>query len=211
MKMFSLLLSLLLSFNLFASTTDLGNLIDEHQFFLTVEWDQKDQNILANKEKVFAEKFAQIARRENVTQEDILKLMEQRTLSPELVKRLRMRLSLLPLNPGPDAIKKFVEDARSDLYAKGASWNGDATTVGIALALVIITVGAAYLAINGKKDVDCHYDANSYGCKSPGTYVCTDWGQEYRCSTSSYTDTYGQTRTQESCGYYDACVGGYYK
>lgn len=211
MKVFSLLLSLLLSFNLFASTTDLGNLIDHHQFFLTVEWDQKDQRALEAKEKVFGEKFAEIARRENLSQDEILRLIEQRVHSPELVKRLRLRLKLLPLNPGPEAMKEFLDSTKSDLYAQGASWNGDATTVGIAIALVVITVGAAYLALNSKKNVDCHYDSNAYGCKSPGTYVCTDWGQEYRCSTSTYTDTYGQTRTQESCGYYDACVGGYYK
>lgn len=211
MKVFSLLLSLLLSFNLFAGAAELGTLIDEHQFFLTVEWDQKDQRTLEAKEKVFGQKFAELARREKLTQEDLLKLIEERTLSPELVKRLRLRLSLLPLNPGPDAMKKFLEDAKGDLYAQGASWNGDATTVGIALALVLITVGAAYLALTSKKDVDCHYDPNSYGCKSPGTYVCTNWGQEYRCSTSTYTDIHGQTRSQESCGYYDACVGGYYK
>ncbi len=211
MKVFSLLMSLLLSFNLFAATADLGTLIDEHQFFLTVEWDQKDQRALEAKEKIFGERFAEIAGREMLTQEDLLKLMEERILSPELVKRLRLRLSLLPLNPGPEAMKKFLQETKSDLYAQGASWNGDATNVGIALALVILTAGAVYLAITSKKDVDCHYDSNSYGCKSPGTYVCTDWGQEYRCSTSSYTDTYGQTRTQESCGYYDACVGGYYK
>lgn len=211
MKMFTLLLSLFLSFNLFASTSELGTLIDEHQFFLTVEWDQKDQRTLEAKEKVFGEKFAEIARRENFTQEDVLKLIEERTFSPELVKRLRLRLSLLPLNPGPDAMKKFLGEVKSDLYAQGASWNGDVTTLGIALALVIITVAAVYLAVTSKKDVDCHYDPKSYGCKSPGEYVCTSWGQEYRCSTSSYTDIHGQTRTQETCGYYEACLGGYYK
>lgn len=211
MKVFSLLLSLFLSFNVFASTTDLGALIDEHQYFLSVEWDQKDQRTLEVQEKVFGQKFEEIARRENITQEDLLKLIEERIHSPELVKRLRLRLKLLPLNPGPEAMKGFLEETKADLYAQGVNWTGDAVTVGIAFALVLITVGAAYLAITSKKNVDCHYDPNSYGCKSPGTYVCTSWGQEWRCSTSNYTDIYGQTRTQETCGYYEACVGGYYK
>ncbi len=198
-------MSLFLSFNVFASSADLGSLIDEHQFFLTVEWDQKDQSILAAKEKVFSQKFSEIAARGNITQEDFLKLMEERTLDSELVKRLRLRLSLLPLNPGPEAMKKFLQDTKADLYSKGASWNGDATTIGITLALVVITVAAAYFAITSKKNVDCHYDDNSYGCKTPEK-ACTNWGQEWRCSTSSYTDIHGQTRTQETCGYYDACL-----
>lgn len=205
MKMFTVVMSLLLSFNLFASTADLGRLIDEHQFFLTVEWDQKDKGVLEMKEKVFGEKFSEIARLGKLTQEDILMLIEERTQSPELVKRLRLRLSLLPLNAGPEALKKLLEETKRDLYAQGASWNGDTTTVGIAVALVIITVAAAYFAITSKKDIDCHYDDNSYGCKTPEK-VCTNWGQEWRCSTSSYTDIHGQTRTQETCGYYDACL-----
>lgn len=205
MKVFSVLMSLLLSFNLFASTGDIGRLIDDHQYFLTVEWDQKDQLALESKEKVFGMKFAEIAGREKFTQEDLLKLIEEKTLNPELVKRLRLRLKLLPLNPGTDAMKKFLEETKADLYMRGASWNGDATTVYITLALVIITAGAVFFAITSKKDIDCHYDENSYGCKTPER-ACTNWGQEWRCSTSSYTDIHGQTRTQETCGYYDACL-----
>lgn len=207
MKVFTLVLSLLLSFNLFAATTELGALIDDHQFFLTVEWDQKDQRSLEAREKLFGEKFAEITRREKLTREDLLKLIEERVQSPELVKRLRVRLNLLPLNPSAEAMKTFLEATKKDLYAQGASWNGDSTvTISIAVALVLITAGAVFLAVTSKKDVDCHYDSNSYGCKNPGTNVCTEWGQEWRCSTSNYTDIYGQTRTQETCGYYEACV-----
>ncbi len=200
MKVFTLLISLLLSFNVFASTSDLSALIDEHQFFLTVDWDQKDQAALELKEKEFGQKFADIAQREKLTQEDVLKVIEQKIHSPELVKRLRN------LKPGPEALKDFLNESRANLYSQGASWNGDATVVGITLALVILTVGAAYLAITSRKNVDCHYDPNSYGCKTPENGACTQYGQEWRCSTSNYTDLYGQTRTQESCGYYEVCV-----
>ena len=86
-------------------------------------------------------------------------------------------------------MKKFLEETKSDLYAQGASWNGDPVTVGIAVALLIITVAAVYLATSSKKDVDCHYDPNSYGCKNPEDYVCTSWGQEWRCSTSTIRTT----------------------
>lgn len=199
MKVFTLVLSLLLSFNLFAANADLGALIDDHQFFLTIEWDQKDQGMLAAREKVFTEKFAEIAGRTHLTQEEMIAVLGERVHSPNLLKRLKS------IRPGVDGLKAFLSEAKGDLYTRGASWNGEGVVnVSILVALVLITAGAVYFATSSKKDIDCHYDNNAYGCKGPG--VCTEYGQVWSCSTSTYTDTYDQTRTQETCGYYEACV-----
>ncbi len=215
MKLFTLFLSLTLSFNIFASTSKLENLIDEHQYFLTVEWDQKDKSVYEAKSREFGKKFNEIMTGEGITKKDVLEVFQSHVKDPKAAARLNVRLALLPLQPSAEAIKGLFEETKKDLYATGASWNGeiDWPIVGMLVGITVLIAAAAWYGSTQGYSY-CDTDSTMYGCKdyeSPGTYVCTNWGTEWRCTSTTTTDYYGNPRTEQVCGNYNACLGGYYK
>lgn len=115
MKLFTLLLSLTLSFSVFASTSHLSNLIDEHQYFLTVEWDQKDKATYDAKSREFGKKFNEIVSTNVITKKEILDVFQSRVTDPKVAARLNVRLALLPAQPSPEAIKELLEETKKDL------------------------------------------------------------------------------------------------
>lgn len=213
MKIFTLLLSLTLSFSIFASTSKLGALIDEHQYFLTVEWDQKDKDAYDAKSREFGEKFNEIITNEGITKKEIMEVFQAHVRDPKAAARLNLRLALLPAHPSAEALKGLLEDTKEDLYSTGASWNGEIdweTTAWLVGFAVILAAAALY----GRSNSYCALDSTSYGCKDyedPGTYVCTNWGEEWRCTSTSSTSYSGDVTTNQTCGWYSACTGGYYK
>lgn len=216
MKLFTLLLSLTLSFSIFASTSKLETLIDEHQYFLTVEWDQKDKAALDNKSREFGRQMNEILVTENLSRDGIITVFKSKIKNPKVAERLNVRLSLLPQNPGVDALKVLVEETKKDLYTQGAAWNGeiDWPVVGYLVGMVVLIAAAAWYGSTQSAKTYCDYDSTSYGCEdyeSPGTYVCTNWGEEWRCTSTTTTDYYGNPTTTQVCGTYPTCMGGYYK
>ena len=216
MKLFTLLLSLTLSSNIFASTSNLKNLIDEHQYFLTVEWDQKDRDAYEEKSREFGKKFNEIVTSTTMSRAEILDVFQSQVMNPKAAARLNVRLALLPAQPSPEVIRELIEETKKDLYARGASWNGevDWQMVGFLVGFAVILAAAAWYGSTQSAKTYCDYDSTSYGCKdyeSPGTYVCTNWGTEWRCTSTTTTDYYGNPRTEQVCGNYNACMGGYFK
>lgn len=216
MKLFTLLLSLTLSFSIFASTSKLETLIDEHQYFLTVEWDQKDKSAFDNKSREFGRQLNEILVTENLTRDGMMEVFKSKIKNPKVVERLNVRMSLLPQNPGVDALKVLVEETKNDIYAQGASWNGeiDWPVVGYIVGFLVVLAVATWYGSTHSAKTYCDYDSTSYGCEdyeSPGTYVCTNWGEEWRCTSTTTTDYYGNPTTTQTCGTYPTCMGGYYK
>jgi len=216
MKLFTLLLSLTLSFSIFASTSKLEDLINEHQYFLTVEWDQKDRVAYDEKSRQFGRQFNELLVTENLTRTEIIGVFKSKIKNPKVVERLNVRMSLLPQNPGVDDLKVLVEETKKDYYAQGASWNGeiDWPIVGFLVGMVVIIAAAAWYGSTQSAKTYCDYDSTAYGCEdyeSPGTYVCTNWGEEWRCTSTTTTDYWGNPTTTQTCGSYPTCMGGYYK
>ncbi|MES2526574.1 MAG: hypothetical protein V4598_05780 [Bdellovibrionota bacterium] len=216
MKIFTLLLSLTLSFNIFASTSKLGALIDEHQYFLTVEWDQKDKTVYEDKSREFGRQFNELLVTEKLTRAEVMEVFKAKLINPKVAERLALRMQLLPMNPGAEALKVLVEETKNDIYAQGAAWNGDIDwgMVGTLVGLVVVIALATWYGQSQSAKTYCDYDSTSYGCEdyeSPGTYVCTNWGTEWRCTSTTTTDYAGNPRTEQVCGNYNACLGGYFK
>ncbi|MFL5785777.1 MAG: hypothetical protein ACJ76H_14260, partial [Bacteriovoracaceae bacterium] len=70
-KLFSLLLVLCFSVNVMASSTSgLERAMDDYQFALTVEWDQKDQAVYQAKTDAFFAEMAKMIADEGLTKED---------------------------------------------------------------------------------------------------------------------------------------------
>ena len=215
MKIFTLLLSLTLSFSIFASTSRLENLIDEHQYFLTVEWDQKDQAVYDAKSSEFGKKFNEIITSEGTSKKEIMEVFQSQVKDPKAAARLNVRLALLPAQPSAESMKQLLEETKKDLYSKGASWNGeiDWPTVGMLVGIAVLIAAAAWYGSTQKYSY-CDTDSTLYGCKDyedPGTYVCTNWGEEWRCTSTSSTSYSGDITTNQTCGWYSACMGGYFK
>ncbi len=217
MKLLTLLLSLTLSFSIFAQTSKLGALIDEHQYFITVEWDQKDKAIYEEKSGEFGRKFNELLATEKLTRADVMEVLKSKLLNPKVADRLNFRLSLLPQNPGAEALQALVEETKKDLYAQGTSWNGEIdwemTGILVGIGLVILLAGW-YGQTQAKAKTYCDYVPTAYGCKDyvdQGTYYCTEYVDELECTSTSSTGYYGDVTTKETCRWNKVCVAGYYQ
>lgn len=216
MKLFTLLLSLTLSFSIFASTSKLGALIDEHQYFITVEWDQKDRAAYEDKSQEFGRRFSEILATEKLSRAVVMEMLKSKLLNPKVAERLNVRMSLLPENPGPEALRTLVEETKKDLYAQGASWNGeiDWVATGAIVATVLLIGFAAWYGEYRADKKFCDADPTAYGCKdfgTRGTYVCTEYADELRCTSTSTTNYFGDVTTNQTCRWEQVCVGGYYE
>lgn len=215
MKLFTLLLSLTLSFSIFASTSKLGALIDEHQYFITVEWDQKDRAAFEEKSREFGRQFSAILATEKLGRAEVMEMFKTKLLNPKVAERLNVRMSLLPQNPGAEALKALVEETQKDLYAQGASWNGeiDWEMTGILVGIGLVILLAAWYGQSQSYSY-CKSSPTSYGCKDyvdPGTYYCTEYADELRCTSTTSTNYYGDVTTNQTCRWEQVCVAGYYE
>lgn len=214
MKLFTLLLSLFLSFNIFASTSNLENLINEHQYFLTVEWDQKDKELYEQKSREFGKNFNEIISK-GISRNEINNVFQSHIKDPKAVARLNVRLALLPAEPSADDMRELFEETKKDFYAKGASWSGDIDWEAVAwiVGITLFLAASAWYGYSQRIDM-CEISPKSYGCEGyedPGTYYCTSWGSEWRCTTTTSTDYLGNPTSTQVCGSYEVCKSGYYK
>jgi len=145
MKIISLVLSLGLTLSSFASTNTVEDLVREHQYFVTVEWDQEDQTALRTQEEIFAEKLkaAPAAQLEQYVKENV---------SPELIAIIKIRLA-----NGEEPMKVLREISREQ---QGANWNG--VTIGLAVAGgIALSVFVLYTwFIHNQLECDGFYDCH---------------------------------------------------
>lgn len=117
MKIITLILSLSLTLSSFASTNTVENLVNEHRYFMTVEWDQKDQSVLGTQEAIFLKKLRALPAEE-------LEQFAKENVSPELLQIMKVRLA-----NGENPANVLRELSREQ---QGANWNG--VTIGLAVA-----------------------------------------------------------------------------
>lgn len=145
MKIITILLTLSLTLSSFASTNSVENLVNEHRYFMTVEWDQKDEAILKNQEALFTARLANIPEAE-------LEQYVKETVSPETVAIMKVRLA-----NGENPMSVLRDLSREQ---QGANWNG--VTTGLAVAGgVALTLFVAYtLFIHNQLECDGFYDCH---------------------------------------------------
>jgi hypothetical protein len=182
-------MSLLLSFNLFASTAELGSLMDEHQFFLTVEWDQKDQAFKNKQIELLSSKMGELFKK-GLTAADVNKLIDARFHNSKIAEAARLKLSLMGNKLTPANVVEVLKDNSSDIYANGASWNGNAQIfVWGGVIVAIIAIAVAY-----SKWKDANYVCTQYAIAD----YCTDF---YECD-----DRFGCDYDGTECGSYERCI-----
>lgn len=152
-KILRLILSFLLvpQMAIASHSHDLKNLIDDHWYFLTVEWDQEDREELQKRERDFSSKLSS--------------LFESGLKDQDFAEVLKLPNSaLFELNAisadDTDGLKDFI--FRHQTYLKGSSWNGDVIGVLIFFASVgtFLTLFTIY-AVNKNKKFNACVEANA--------------------------------------------------
>lgn len=183
MKLLSVLLSLCLTFNVLAASGTVGELerqLDEYQYVMTVEWDQKDQAFQEKETKAFFEKISQSIQAGGVSKESILALASSKIKNEKALAALKLKLSLLSDVSSPAELAKVLKENSKEFYGQGASWNGDIVTPMIIVGVVALVAYAVWFS---------------------ATHTCVQWEERWECET---TDTEYSSTT--SCGWEDYCT-----
>ncbi len=187
-KLFSLLLVLCFSANVFAgSTAGLERALDEYQFALTVEWDQKDQKVYQAKTDAFFAEMAKVISQEGLSREQIISVAEAKMKNKAQLEALKLKLALAGKAGSSQELGKVLQESVKDMYSSGASWNGE--------AVLPILGGIAVAALIG------------YVIWFHATHECVATDQRWECSSYTECDSYGDyCYTDESCGWETYCT-----
>lgn len=145
MKLFSALLCLCFVLNGLAATGSVSALdkaLDQYQFALTVEWDQRDQKVYQAQTQAFFVEVARLMRDEGLTTESVVAVVEKKAQGRIDVKALKLKLELLSKNANSsDDLARLLSDNSQQFYQRGASWDGE-----VALYIGLGVLFAAALA-----------------------------------------------------------------
>jgi hypothetical protein len=185
-KLLSLLLVLCFSANVIAgSTSGLERALDEYQFALTVEWDQKDQKVYQAKTDAFFAEMAKLIAEQSLTREQIISVAEAKMKNKAQLEALKLKLALAGKADSAQELGKVLQDSVKDMYSSGASWNGE--------AVLPILGGLAIAALLG------------YVIWFHATHECVAFAERWECSSTSTCDDWG-CDSYESCGWKTYCT-----
>ncbi|WP_408097106.1 hypothetical protein ACJVC5_18905 [Peredibacter sp. HCB2-198] len=199
MKFVSLLVAFCFSLNVMASTGTIQELersIDEYQYALTVDWDQKDEKFYDEQTQIFFGKMEKLIQA-GLSQKEIQTFVEKRVNNNKAVEALKLKISLLAKNASSEELAQVVKEATKEIYAQGASWNGYVIFPWIAGGIVV-----ALLAYGAWWDAnhECVAYENQYVCNT--YYTCN--GQVIYGSPTGSSCTFPIAHT--TCGYTDVCT-----
>lgn len=188
MKLVALLLAFCLSLNVMAASGTIQELernIDDYQYALTVEWDQKNEKFYNDQTQLFFKKMEALINA-GLSQKDIQFFAEKRLKDPKAVEALQLKLKLATKNASAQDLVGIVKESTKDMYATGASWNGYSNSTIILTALVVTLL--------------------AYGAWWNSQHECVDYQTDYVCR--SYTDCngYGSCYSRNDCGFEKNCV-----
>lgn len=120
------------------ANTQLETVIDDYQYFVTVEWDQKDMKHLEAATAYFQEELAEMIHSGTISKEDVLALAEKRMGNKEKFQTLKKRIELMGNNGDPRVLGEVLTEVSSGFYATGANWSDDA--VGMICGVLVVAV-----------------------------------------------------------------------
>lgn len=169
-KMFAFVIALsLFSVTAQASTQNgLKAALDELNYSLNVEWDQKDQTFYKAKVEAFSKTVAEL-QAQGLSNADVLALVKAESKDANFAKEMETALGLVSLSKmAPTEASNFMKDAMSKSSSQGANWSGGASTallgVGILLVIVAVIAGGGAVSSGGSCD-----------------YICSDYYGDYCC------------------------------
>lgn len=149
MKTLGLLICLLFSFNILASTKDAGDLekiFDEYVYSITVEWDQKDKDFFNKTNDDLYKEIEILVKNKKMKVEDVFTFAKSKSVNPLLLIALNTLLQNHDKQKfDTTKVIEFLQENSKALYSKGTSWNGTINVVGgIVIISTIIGILVAY-------------------------------------------------------------------
>lgn len=191
MKLISALLAFCISMNVFASTgilKEFESAMDEYQFAMTVEWDQKDVAFKNKQLEALNTKMGALFQ-QGLTSQDVNVVLGSRFKNSQAAEAAKMKVAMMGDKLTPANVVDLLKNSSSDIYSQGASWTGNTQYfVWGGVAIAIIAIAVAYSKWKDKNYV-CTKTAIADYCTD--RYSCDDYGCDYE-----YTD----------CGSYERCI-----
>jgi hypothetical protein len=187
-KIISFVLLLCLSMNVMAGTVGVQKLekhLDDFQYAMTVEWDQKDEAFKAAKTKEFNAALEKIILEDGIGQLEIMSLLQKKVINKDALNAIQLKLSLLGNASTPEALAKSLEASTKDMYTQGASWNGE-VVIPLAIGVIVVAIIA-------------------YKWWWEKNHVCAEWELKDECVTTNWDDRDCTTETDDQGFSHETC------
>lgn len=161
MKITTFFLALCLCAQSFAATTSstLSEILDQHHYFLTVEWDQKDTSHLNQQNEIFVSTLSKKLSDGEISEEEINTYIAQ-SMSPEAMTSMKKKINQAIASGNHQDMTSLLKEVSSQSHAQGASWNalttGLVVTGGIALTLFVAYTWFIHKQLECDGFYDCH-------------------------------------------------------
>lgn len=147
-KFLSLVLAFSFSLSAFASSGSvqgLDQLLNEYEYSMALEWDQKDLRARSEIVNRMSADLKALMASEQVSKQDLISVIQKRVKSKNNLEALKLKASLLPENLSQEQqLETLLQSLNSG--AQGASWNSRTGTiavvsiVGLYLAAMVLVV-----------------------------------------------------------------------
>lgn len=187
MKKLSILICFVFSFNVMASPlSEIEKSLDDYNYAMTVEWDQKDAKFFEEKTEAFYEAI-RLGMENGVTQNDLLALAESKVKSQQDLAALKLKLTLLSREANSShELADILKNNSAGFYHRGASWDGETwgtigwVALGVALLGYAIWFASKYECVASERRRDCETKKRSNGSEYKDCgykTVCTDYAE----------------------------------
>ena len=180
MKIMSLVLCLCFTMNVFAgSVSEFERSLDNLQYSMTVEWDQKDQAVYEKVSQAFFDEMESMMVNGKLSQEEVIAVLEKKVANKKALEAIKLKLALMGKVSEKD-LAQVLKDSSKDMYFQGASWNGDIVTP--------VVIGVVVLAVGYLIWFHSTHECNSYNTQ----YTCANTSEVYgtQCYYSEYCEFY---------------------
>ena len=177
--------------NSFASVgvaDDFARVIDNYQYSLTVDWDQKDQ---AQHKKItdqFYQDLDLLTKGDGLKMQEIEEVLAAKVKNTKSLESVSAKIALMGKNASREELLRFLDAEVKNMYSVGSSWNGETTvTIGVGVLLIALLAYSFWFSAN---------------------HTCVEQArEEWSCTTERYQDPYSLRWIDgQSCSYQPVCT-----
>lgn len=192
MRLISALLCFCLTFNVMAASgtvTEFERALDEYQYSLTVEWDQKDNTFVTARTEAFYAALSDLMN-QGLTKEDVMNVVSKKSKNAKEVEALKVKMEAVA--NGANSSRELAEALTmksNQLYSSGASWEGAAVFISAGIIAVLGAAIAYSIWFDAKHT--CVETAQGQQCGWVSPFFNAPQEQQfYQCWTQTYCTRY---------------------